>query len=208
MSNKIKIAIIAAGIVLVFFTAYLFFNRGGDESLNLSSFKFLNFPNSKSLNPEAPKFAADSEAPAGEGETGVGFYTNDAYGFSFRYPDGFRVENFAEGEGEIILVSGPKSGEGFQIYVTPFDEEGPITAERIRRDLPKMAIDQPQEAGIGEAQALAFFSSDSSLGRTREAWFVWPESPIPNGNYLYQVSASSEFDLELSKIMATFRFAE
>ncbi len=98
------------------------------------------------------------------------------------------------------------SGQSFQIVISPFDEPGPLTLERIRQDLPDMAVEEPQKASIGGAEALVFFTSDASLGKTREVWFVWPEDPGLYGNYLYRVTSRSEFDAELSKIMATFKF--
>ena len=196
----LNISILAVfGLLLVSALAWLMLFRGSPA--DFSNFKFLNF--------FSPSGGGKSAADVAENRSSNDLtltYNSPTYGFSFTYPEGFRVENFAEGEGEMILVSGPKAGESFQIYVTPFDEEGPLTAERIKKAGPAMEMDRPQAAVIGGANAVVFFSADSSLGRTREAWFVWPEGQIPNGNYLYQISAPEGFDAELAKIMATWGF--
>ena len=152
-------------------------------------------------------------------------YRHPTFGFSFQYPKGFKTGIFPAGEGETIVVekspedepttaggSAPeKAREGFQIYISAFDEEGPLTLERVKKEIPDLIVESPQTVILGSSaskdfEALVFFSRNESLGRTREAWFVWPQSPQPDGNYLYQISAYASFDAELSKIMATWKF--
>ena len=134
-------------------------------------------------------------------------YVNQAFGFSFVHPEEVSVTEFADEDGTIVLAQ-KSGGESFQVFITPFDEPGPITAERIEKDLPGMQMEQPQEvqlAGELGISTLVFFSTQNGT-RTREAWFFWPEDPEPDGNYLYQITAPAEFDPELSRIMATFSF--
>ena len=90
---------------------------------------------------------------------------------------------------------------GFQIFILPFDEAGPMTVERIGRDLPEIIIAEPQNAVIGkdDIRALIFFGQEPGISRTREAWFVY------NG-YLYQVSAPAELDEFLAKVIESWRF--
>ena len=166
----------------------------------LAYFKLLNFEISeifKPLNPHTP------ETP--EFFKPLNLYTNSSYGFSFRHPDGFETTEFEDENGEVILFEKDEKAS-FQIFITPFDEPGPLTFERVRKDLPNLTIEEPQTVKIANADALVFFSEDPSLGRLRESWFVWPPEPWPNGNYLYQVTSAAEFDSELSKIMATWKF--
>lgn len=150
--------------------------------------------------------------------SGYKTYQNSVYKFSLKYPEKFGVAEFSEGGGaHTVLFQEQGGGGGFQIFISEFDESGPITSGRIKKDIPDMVIENPQSVILGgrtsaggstsqKLETLIFFSPDSSLSKTREVWFIWPESPQPNGNYLYQITSRAEFDAELSKIMATFRF--
>lgn len=128
-------------------------------------------------------------------------YTNSTYNFSFKYPEGFTVANFQEGEyGETILVRKKEGKESLQIFISPFDEPSPLTKERILEDLPDMLVENAQQRLLKNgAVGLIFFSQESSLGRTREVWFV-------HNGYLYQVSTYAELDSWLAGILATWRF--
>ena len=130
-------------------------------------------------------------------------YSNAEIGLSFNYPDGFNVSGFAEGEiGYTILAQKSGSRESFQIFVSDFDEPGPITPPRIEKDIPDIVIESPQEVLIGKdkkIQALIFFSKNESLGRTREVWFV------QNGN-LYQLTAYADLDGLIGPVLETLKF--
>ena len=128
-------------------------------------------------------------------------YTNEDYGFSFQYPEDFTVNAFgAEKEGNMILVQG-KGENGFQIYITDFDEDIPvITAARVHKDLPSLAIEQPQEAVLGaDLHALIFWSQNPEIGKTREVWIV-------HEGAVYQITAPAAFDTKLAKIVGTWKF--
>ena len=60
---------------------------------------------------------------------GYEIYTNTDFGFSFAYPKGFTITSYPQDLGEVILVE-KDTEEGFQVFVMPFDEPGPVTAER------------------------------------------------------------------------------
>ena len=137
-------------------------------------------------------------------------YTDTQYGFSFQYPKSFTASKFSEGEGDAILVQYqgasnsineyPKNS-GFQIFIAPFDEPLP-TKERILQELPDMVINNIENRVLKNGiPALIFFSEDSSsLGKTREIWFV-------KSGYLYQITATKEIDNLVAQIVATWRFA-
>ncbi|MBI2624580.1 hypothetical protein HYW67_03785 [Candidatus Parcubacteria bacterium] len=143
------------------------------------------------------------------GETGALVYTHPKPYFSFRYPAGFTVTALPpDDNGETVLMRNPNDQkQEFQIRISEFDEPfdpaqgkpGPITPERIRKDIPDMAIDTPQTVSVGGENALAFLSRDDSLGNTREVWFV-------SGGYLYQITAYAEMDDLLGKILQTWEF--
>ena len=128
-------------------------------------------------------------------------YAHPSLPFAFAHPKELVSNTFQDGESEIVLLQGPDPNQEIQIVARAFDEPGPLTVERIRRDVPEMVIDEPQNVFIGSAQipALLFWSSDASLGRTREVWFV-------QGEYLYQVTTKAENDELLAGIMETWRF--
>ncbi len=132
-------------------------------------------------------------------------YKNEALGFSFRHPEGFKITEFSDNSGDIVLAEND-SGKDFQIFIQMFDEQGPLTPERILQDAPTMVMGNVRSATLDEVPAVIFESEEPSFGPTFEIWFVWPESPAPQGNYLYQITSKAEFDEELSKIMATFKF--
>lgn len=154
---------------------------------------------------------------ADKGETDWTNYENSSFGFSLKHPKEFKVSEFSDEKGLAILFEEAGGKRGFQIFISEFDEAGPITVERVRRELPKLVMEDEQEIVLGgrtspggstsqKFPALVFFSRDESLGRTREAWFIWPQDPKLSGNYLFQVTARAEWDKMLSKIMATWKF--
>lgn len=132
-------------------------------------------------------------------------YKDDELGFFVDYPEGFTVTPTVEENTKLLLFSKNDSKESFQIFITPYDEPGPILPERIQIDQPKMTIKSPQNVvlpGLPEddaSRALIFFSSDPDIGDVREVWFVY-------GEHLYQASTYDEYDELLSKVMATFKF--
>ena len=168
-------------------------------------------------------------------------YKSELFGFSFQYPEGFKVSEFEEENGKVILfeasgktsdVESPKTSDveelaGFQIFITPFDESGPLTAERIKKDLPNAVVENPTlvkvgpSTGSGQAEALSFVGEgDPPTGlsadkageaggfKTAEGWFVWPPEPYPNGNYLYQITAKVEDAKLLEGIITTWKFQQ
>ncbi len=136
-------------------------------------------------------------------------YFHPKYKFSFQYPGELNVSAFQEGEyGETVLVQKPDERAGFQIFIAPFDEAGPMTKERILQDLPDMVVEEPQQVIIGQdpstgsgqaITALIFFSHEPSLGKTREVWFI-------HGGYLYQLSTYAGLDGFIGRILETWKF--
>lgn len=145
--------------------------------------------------------AGRAQAPVGpDGESETLTYVNPEPKFSFRYASGFTVSPMEDASGGTILVRDPNGQkQEFQIHISMFDEPGPITAERILKDIPDMVIDAPQTVSVGGASALTFLSQDASLGKTREVWFTQEK-------YLYQITAYAEMDEVLGKILETWKF--
>ncbi|MEK7180033.1 MAG: hypothetical protein AAB706_01000 [Patescibacteria group bacterium] len=125
---------------------------------------------------------------------------SDPSGFSFRYPKSFHTSTFSEGEGEIILVQTPSAEVGFQIFVAPFDEEGSaLTAERIKKDIPDIFIQDPQPVTVTGGGKGITFISDSDNIKTREVWFV-------TKGYLYQITTNLNSESLLVDVLKTFTF--
>lgn len=131
-------------------------------------------------------------------------YTNETYNFSFEFDEGVNVTSFKEGEeGDIILVKKSDENLEFQIFISEFDEEGPITPTRIKQDLPNLIIKNPQNVTIGSDSITALiFESKSeieSFGATREIWFV-------KNRFLYQITAALNMDNFIGSILETLKF--
>lgn len=128
-------------------------------------------------------------------------FADSQYGFSFEYPKSFTATKFSDQEQTAtILVQGEGGKNGFQIFIAPFDEPGPLTKERIVQDLPDMKITNAENRVLKNGiPALIFFSEETSLGKTREIWFI-------KNSYLYQVSTTAALDSLVAQIMATWRF--
>jgi hypothetical protein len=179
---------------------------------------FLSLSNKKSPQGEEIKFNENqSEAdniqntytltPSEEDEKN-NIFADSQYGFSFQYPKSFTATKFSDQEQTAtILVQGKNpsavSGQaGFQVFIAPFDDEpGLPTKERILQDVPEMKITSFENRVLKNGvPAIIFFNEGtSSLGKTREIWF------IKNG-YLYQVSTTAALDSLVAQIIATWRF--
>jgi hypothetical protein len=135
-------------------------------------------------------------------------FADSQYGFSFQYPKDFTATKFREGEdGDTVLVQqkAPSTGSGqagFQVFILPFDEPGPLTKERVLQDLPDMIVKNAENRVLKNGiPALIFFSEEASLGETREIWFI-------NNGYLYQITATKEIDSLVAQIIGTWKFEQ
>lgn len=146
---------------------------------------------------------AGTGAAANSGDAGRRQFRHPRLGFTLKLPDGFSVGKFEEEEsgavGETTLVRGPDDAQ-LQIYVTPFDEEGPIIQERIRKDLPRLVILQAQQVALhGGMQALAFLSENEVLGKTQEVWFA-------HSGFLYQLTTTAPMSKDVARIIGSMKF--
>ena len=152
--------------------------------------------------------SSDNQAPSSNNQAPSSEYKNDQYGFSFGQPDGFNISDFEEGGGKVILVKNVGSSvsnnsnnyeNGFQIFIAAFDEPGPITKERILKDIPDMKIVGEQYIDVGGERALNFTSQDDLGGETREIWMV-------HGGFLYQVKGYKNFEEKMIEVLKTWKF--
>ena len=131
----------------------------------------------------------------------VSRYSNDTFGFSLEYPQEFEVREVTEdGGGMTIVFQKPSEQYGFQIFITPHQEEF-ITEARIRADIPSGKMEHPQEIVIGSQniRALHFMSEAPVIGNSAEVWF------IRNGS-LFEVTTYEALDAELATVLSTLTF--
>ncbi len=168
-----KFIIIA--VVVVIAGSVVYFRFGGKEKLN------------QIVNPEAsPADSADqeqlspdepdkvfSEPVTFSSLTQVYSGTN----FSFKYSAGFKATLVPATQpdsgvaGEVVTVENSK-GSGFQVFSMPFNESGPITPERIKKDQPDADVLEPKNAQLDGVQALVFYGYNGDMGETFEVWAV------------------------------------
>ena len=213
MSKKLIIIIIVIIIVLSG-AIYLVFSKYRERSEQVST-NINEYP-SVSGNEKTFEITPSNDNPENN------LYTDSQYNFSFQYPKDFTATKFQEGEsGNTILVQYREQSEqvsnniandssqvstsinnnsSFQIFISPFDEPGPLTKERILMDLPDLIIKNPEQRVLKNgAVGLIFFSEEPSIGETREVWFV-------HNGYLYQISTYKELDGLVADILGTWKF--
>jgi hypothetical protein len=190
----------AVSVVVITVVAVVFMLRGDGEQAGLSKEEI-------ALLGSITKNAGGGNitiVPVGSDPTdGITIFQHPRLGFTLELPEGFSAGIFEEEEGgaagETTLIRGPDTAE-LQIYATAFDEEGPLTPERIRKDLPDVKISAPQQVTLkGGMQALAFLGENEALGKTQEVWFV-------HDRFLYQLTTTAPMRREIAKIIGSMRF--
>jgi hypothetical protein len=103
------------------------------------------------------------------------YYTHQETGLNFPHRKEFRLFEIHEDGGELILLENSERGAAFQIFIQPWDEPGPLTVERIRRDLPDMHMEAVSETTTYKSDdpMLTFLSMDETLGPIPQAWFIY-----------------------------------
>lgn len=190
---KIIASIVALGVASLV-GAYLVANKKAPDAERKSFYQFLTRANA----PPEPRDQLDAPPqPIGEERT----LLSHPLGFSFEHPTDMTITSFDEGDGEVMLGQG-EGHRSFQIFILPFDEEGVITPDRIKKDIPNMVIESPQQVLIGknhDVTALIFLSESPELGKTREAWFAY-------SGYLYQVTTHADADSFIGPLLETWGF--
>lgn len=184
----------------------IFFFMGRNDSSGKSSFNALGisfpslFPSNQATSTivQSQGNSANIVGPASLRVNSVSerYYSLD-YHFFFEKPKEFRITEIPDDNGTVILAEG-NSGESFQIFIVPFDESGPLTSARIKKDLPQKIIENPQNGVLDGIPALAFSSRDA-LKNVFEVWFIRDKS-------LYQITTNANFADGLQKILQTWKF--
>ncbi|OGZ43464.1 MAG: hypothetical protein A3C84_01935 [Candidatus Ryanbacteria bacterium RIFCSPHIGHO2_02_FULL_48_12] len=152
--------------------------------------------------PSIPDDISEDARNTRDDESATRLFASDKYGFALEYPRDLATSSFQEIEETMTyLFEGTDAKSGFQIFVSPFDEEGPVTKERIRQDLPDLEVENLLEVIVTKQKihATVFDSKDQAGAPTKEVWLV-------QGGYLYQVTAPREYEKALIEMFASWDF--
>jgi len=194
-------AMVIVAVLLLSFLVYKSFSNGGDIQQDKEKSGFLNRIFGGGENEDG-----GGGFPNGEGNTdntGLKTFSPVDGTFSFSYPEYLNNSALLVGENadeQIILFNSTEPVVGFQIRISPFDEDIALTPERIGRDLPDLDLREPELISVAGVQAVVFLSNEGTL-ETRQIWFV-------RGGRLYQISTYIEFDERMVKILESWRWQE
>lgn len=131
--------------------------------------------------------------------TGFKEYRSETYRFSLFYPEDFTVKEYKESGGaQTITFSDNQEEKSFQIFVLPYSDSQ-VSEKRFKMDVPSGVIKEPVDVIIDNVRAIAFFSTNSVMGDTREVWFI-------KNRFLYEVTTYKELDTWLAVIMRNWVF--
>jgi len=121
--------------------------------------------------------------------------------FTFQYPQKYNITSRdIEGGGKQILVESTEPKKGFEIDIIPFDESTPLTADRIKQDLPDIVMSDITNFTVSTSiSGLSFNSADDNIGSTHEVWFI-------AGGALYQCRTYRDFGPAMEEMLKTFKF--
>ncbi len=119
-------------------------------------------------------------------------FTTEGEKISFEFPSSWTNSVFGsvyDESGKTILIQDAEGKRGLQILITQFDEDITLTAERIHHDVPDMQMSDVRTRTLANngssVSAVVFTSTNSALGKSHEAWFVFEKR-------LYQISAPDD----------------
>jgi hypothetical protein len=147
--------------------------------------------------------ASDLNQPTGFDHDKVYTYVDREYGFTFQYPSSATVFPYWDEDGYRVYVPRPETKEGFTLLITPFDEAGRLTRERIHQDLPDLPMEDVsyvQLPALAEA-AITFRSESQDTDEAYELWFIYDR-------HLYQFNAHGPRRELLDEVLDSLRFGE
>ena len=165
----------------------------------LAVFVYAYFPGTFGLNDNKDSGANPTESPERSDSTEAGTAIFFGDNFSFVHSAKITLSQEEVEGGELIMASGDVSGV-FQLFIIPFDEKGPLTPERIKKDVPDMIIKNEKSLDVSGVKALTFESKDESGTETFEVWFV-------SGGKLYQMAGYDESKKTIQEILKSWEWA-
>jgi len=188
--------IVSIGIVLISVLLIWQFSGDTDKNFFISEESGISFKLDDSSEAQERKEEIEKVALLPENS-----YVSQSPAFTFVVPEEHTVGEFEERGGTMVVVQNTDTGLGFQVFVTPFDEDiTELTPQRIKQDVPSIVMQNPQQIAVSGNTGLAFVSQNSAFGKSREVWFV-------HSGYLYQMSTYIENEALLLKVLETFRIS-
>jgi hypothetical protein len=194
--SKLKIKIIMAIVVVIpILIGVVFWLRQADSSRSdIPDEAMADSRPFDQLSTEQAKEIEQQEVEQYKTDATMETYQSD-HGFSFKHT-GLAVSSAPNVAGDLVIFDkGPLS---FQIFVTPFDEPGPITPERIEQDLPGLQMNDIQYATLDGVKTIFFHSNASGLD-TYEAWMV-------TRGRMYQVLTYRGMEDFLHQVLGTWQW--
>lgn len=181
-----------------------FLINGGDRSGDLMDFREVSLADTEAPPVESPtdvpKPIAESTPQTSVVTEGTRSYKSASHRFGLLFPENLAVREYDEGGGSMtVTFTDEKTGEKFQIYVTPYSGTQ-ITEERFKTDVPSGVYREPKDIIVDGTRATMFFSTNAIMGDVREVWFI-------HDGYLYEVTTYKELDEWLGQIMKTWKFS-
>lgn len=190
----------AGGIISALFLASLAFGGGSKGQLSPASLGLsFDWPSPREETPSRGSVNTEHDAHVIGNDSAASSdrYTLAQY-FSIATSEEFRFKEIQDDKGIIVLAESP--GESFQVFIAPFDEPGPLTPARIKKDLPQKVITNARNGTLDGVSALAFTSEEDG-DAIFEIWLV-------HEGYLYQITSLQAFADRLQEVLQSWRFAD
>ena len=202
LTKSFKLTLVAIIILIIIIVIGIFLRQrqGSNQTTNDST-------SAVSLDKNQLKQNQEVMQPGQENQTTIFASPN---GFSFYYPKTFKVGQFEEGDGDMVLLQslqdsspyeggarGGYSALSVQIFTKDFNDPGPITAERIQKELPDVKMVQSQTATLDGAQAVTFTDTSGLYN----VWVIYNKK-------LFQISGYSQEKDFINQILNTWKWQE
>jgi hypothetical protein len=128
-------------------------------------------------------------------------YENGVYGFSLGLTNGYTARTLGAaaigGSSETVVIENGR-GDGVQILISEFADD--LTLAKIKKELPKMKMENVKEINIQNTKAVAFTSDSAAFGgASYEVWFS-------HAGNLYQASTYASSSTVLNDIISSWAF--
>jgi hypothetical protein len=125
-------------------------------------------------------------------------YAEPSLSFSFTIPAGDHVHRELSDLGETLFVLAPDGSNVFQVFISSFDDETPLTAYGVNQ-VTGLAVANAVPITIGGVAHGLVFNSIADPAPTHLVWFTYE-------GFLYQAQAFSNDPSALQRLLASWQF--
>jgi hypothetical protein len=144
--------------------------------------------------PVAPSLLPPRMPPAGYAE-----YRSEFYRFQFFYPSNLAVTEYRGADSsDTITFKDSSTGEQFQLFILPYGD-AQISEQRFKLDIPSGVIASSTTFTVDNASASSFYSTDKTLGKTHEVWFL-------GRGFLYEATTYQALDTWMDGMLQSWQF--